>query len=192
MHRMLILVLFLILPVSLLAETQKAIFALGCFWCAQSDFNKVNGVTKTVVGYAGGKTPNPSYKQVSSGKTNYVEAIEVTFDATIISYPQLLKIFWKNTDPTTKDQQFCDVGRQYRSEIFYLNDGQKSAALASLETVKKQLPVVYTMITKATTFYPAEAYHQDYYKKNPARYRFYRWNCGRDKRLQSVWGSSDK
>lgn len=176
---------------SKIAKTEKAIFALGCFWCAQSDFDKVPGVVKTIVGYDGGTYPNPSYKLVSSGQTNYAEAIEVEFDPNIISYNQLLEVFWKNTDPTVKDKQFCDVGHQYRSAILYLNPEQQKAALASLEKVKQEFPQVYTVVSPATKFYPAEEYHQEYYKKNPVRYKFYRWNCARDKRLEQVWGDNN-
>jgi len=172
------------------SENQKAIFAAGCFWCVESDLEKVHGVKNVISGYEGGVLPNPTYKLVSSGSTNYAEAVQVEFDPSIISYEKLLTYFWKNTDPTVKDQQFCDIGHQYRSEIFYLNDTQKKAAIASLDKVKQKFPEVYTGVSEATKFYPAEEYHQEYSKKNPKRYHFYRWNCGRDKRLKEIWGKS--
>ena len=169
------------------AQQQTAIFAVGCFWCGQSDFDKVPGVIQTIAGFDGGRAPNPSYKQVSSGTTNYVESVKVIYDSKKVSYQQLLDYFWHHIDPTVKDAQFCDHGRQYQSVIFYLNPAQQQQALASSRAVKKQFPVVYTEINPSTRFYPAEEYHQDYYKKNPWRYEFYRWNCGRDTRLKEVW-----
>lgn len=178
-----------ILPTFSIAATKTAIFSSGCFWCSQSDFDKVPGVTNTTVGYVGDTQSIPTYKTVSSGATNFAEGIEIEYDDTIISYSQLLDYFWTTTDPTVKNQQFCDVGKQYRSSIFYLNNQQRTLALASKAEIAKILPVVYTQIDPATMFYPAEEYHQDYYKKNPVRYKFYRWHCGRDKRLEEVWGN---
>lgn len=178
-----------ILPTFSIAATKTAIFSSGCFWCSQSDFDKVPGVTNTTVGYVGDTQSIPTYKTVSSGATNFAEGIEIEYDDTIISYSQLLDYFWATTDPTVKNQQFCDVGKQYRSSIFYLNNQQRTLALASKAEIAKILPVVYTQIDPATMFYPAEEYHQDYYKKNPVRYKFYRWHCGRDKRLEEVWGN---
>ena len=169
------------------AVPKTVIFAGGCFWCLQADFDKVPGVLSTVAGYDGGQAPNPTYKAVSSGKTNYAEAVKVTYDDSQISYPDLLNIFWRNIDPSVENQQFCDKGRQYRSAIFYLNDEQKKQAFSSLAKVKKLFPQVYTQVLPSTQFYVAEAYHQEYYKKNPVRYKYYRWSCGRDKRLQKIW-----
>ncbi len=175
---------------SLLTTAETAYFAGGCFWCMQSDFDNVPGVTKTVVGYIGGTHPNPTYELVSSGTTNYAEGIEVTFDPNKISYTQLLQYFWHNVDPENARGQFCDTGHQYRSEIFYINDAQKKAAEQSKQALQKsaQLIQIATPISAAGKFYPAETYHQDYYKKNPVRYKFYRFNCGRDKRLKQLWG----
>lgn len=182
-----IILISLFFPVFIFAQTQTAIFAMGCFWCAQHDFDEVKGVIKTVVGYEGGSIQNPTYQLVSAGKTNYAEAIKVEYDSDLVSYQELLNHFWANVDPTVNDQQFCDKGHQYRSEIFYLNESQKQLALSSLEKIKPKFQNVYTQVNPATQFYPAEEYHQDYYKKNPVRYNFYRWNCGRDKRLKEVW-----
>ena len=187
MKKTFVLFCLLILPIANFAATKTAIFASGCFWCAQSDFDKLEGVTNTVVGYDGGTSADPTYEKVSSGTTHYVESITVTFDDAVITYPELLNYYWQNIDPTVQNAQFCDHGEQYRSVIFYLDDDQKSAALASLDKVKQQLPVVYTEIIPSTKFYPAEEYHQDYYKKNPTRYHYYRWSCGRDKRLEEIW-----
>lgn len=170
-----------------IAASETAIFAAGCFWCAQSDFDKMPGVISTQVGYDGGTTPDPTYEQVSSGVTNYAESIKVTFDNSKISYLQVLNYFWHHIDPTVLDAQFCDHGHQYRSSIFYLNLTQKQQALASLTSIKKQLPNVYTEIVPSTHFYSAEEYHQDYYKKNPVRYHYYRFSCGRDKRVKEIW-----
>lgn len=172
---------------TILAANQTAIFAGGCFWCLESDFDKVPGVVKTISGYDGGQQSNPTYKKVSSGQTNYAESLQVIYNPDKVSYKQLLKYFWLHIDPTVQNAQFCDHGRQYRSAIFYLNDVQHQEALASLAAVKKIFPHVYTEVTASTHFYPAEEYHQNYYKKNPLRYKFYRWNCGRDARVQQVW-----
>ncbi|HLX53771.1 MAG TPA: peptide-methionine (S)-S-oxide reductase MsrA [Aquella sp.] len=170
-----------------LAAIETAVFASGCFWCAQSDFDKMPGIVSTVVGYAGGQTPNPTYEEVSSGTTNYAESIKITYDNSKTNYAKVLDYFWHHTDPTVADAQFCDHGHQYRSAIFYLNDAQKQQALISKAKIGKQLPNIYTEISKVTTFYPAEGYHQNYYKKNPLRYNFYRLNCGRDARIKEVW-----
>ncbi|MDF1759082.1 MAG: peptide-methionine (S)-S-oxide reductase MsrA [Coxiellaceae bacterium] len=170
------------------AKDQTAIFAGGCFWCMEADFDKVPGVVKTESGYDGGTKPNPTYETVSAGLTHYAEVLKVTYDPKKVSYQQLLTYFWKNIDPTAKDAQFCDRGAQYRSAIFYLNPEQKKLAEQSLIPIKQKFKTVYTEITASTHFYPAEQYHQDYYKKNPVRYKFYRWNCGRDKRLKQLYG----
>lgn len=171
-------------------KTSLAIFAGGCFWCMQGPFDKLEGVTKTVVGYTGGTKENPTYEETSAGNTGHTEAIEVSFDPTKITYEKLLTVFWKNIDPTDKYGQFCDKGNQYRAEIFYQDEAQKLAAEKSKAEIEKtktfQEPVV-TQITKASKFYPAEDYHQDYYKKNPIRYKFYRNGCGRDRRLSELW-----
>src|ERR1051325_11610072 len=178
-------------PLGAQQKVEKAIFARGCFWCTEAAFQDVPGVISAVSGYTGGTVKNPSYEQVSSGRTGHAEAVEVTFDPAKVSYDQLLDIFWVNHDPTVKDRQFCDAGSQYRPAIFYLNDEQKKAAEASkakyekLKTFKQPL---LTEITKAGPFYPAEDYHQDYYKKNPLQYQFYRTSCGRDARLKELWG----
>lgn len=171
------------------AVSETAIFAAGCFWSAQSDFDSLPGVTNTVVGYDGGTTPNPNYEEVSAGKTTYAESIKVTFDNSKVTYAQVLDFFWHHIDPTVSNVQFCDSGPQYRSSIFYLNDHQKKQAMASIHKVRQRFPQVYTEIMPSTTFYPAEEYHQDYYKKNSTRYHMYRWNCGRDDRLKEVWSA---
>lgn len=182
-------IFLLLMGVSLMvsAATKVAIFAGGCFWCVQSDFDKLPGVVKTVVGYDGGTQPDPTYEKVSSGATNYVESLKLWYNPDKVSYQQLLNYFWTHVDPTVKDRQFCDYGRQYRTVIFYLNDEQKRLAEASKVQVEKLLGRVYTDIIPSTHFYDAENYHQDYYKKNPVRYKYYRWNCGRDKRVKQLW-----
>lgn len=169
---------------------EVALFAGGCFWCMEPPFEKTEGVLKVVSGYIGGKIENPTYAQVSAGVTGHAEAVEVTYDPGKVSYEQLLEIFWKNIDPTVKDRQFCDVGNQYRSAIFYVNEAQKEKAQASRQALSDKFKQVYTQIEAAGVFYPAEEYHQDYYKKNPIRYKFYRFNCGRDQRLEEIWGQS--
>ena len=172
------------------AQLEKAIFAGGCFWCTESDFEKVTGVISAVSGYTGGRAARPSYEEVSAGGTGHRESVEVTFDAQKVSYAKLLELYWHSIDPTDNAGQFCDNGPQYRSAIFYLNDAQKQQAEASKSAVMKQLGTVYTDILPAGPFFAAEEYHQDYYKKNPVRYRFYRFNCGRDQRLKQVWGAA--
>jgi peptide methionine sulfoxide reductase msrA/msrB len=172
-----------------LAKHHEAIFAGGCFWCMEADFDKLDGVLSTVSGYDGGVIQNPSYKQVSSGKTNYVEAVKVTYDPYKLSYANLVDYYWKQIDPTVKDKQFCDIGKQYRTVIFYLSDEQKRIAQESKQQIEKKFPRVETEILPSTKFYPAETYHQDYYKKNPISYKFYRYRCGRDARLQELWAN---
>ena len=164
-----------------------AIFAGGCFWCVESDFEKLKGVSEVSAGYIDGKEVNPTYKEVSSGLTGHTEAVKITYDPNLISYQQLLEHFWININPSQKNAQFCDVGTQYRSGIYYLDDTQKNLANESLKKVQKKFANVYTEIKKAKTFYPAEDYHQNYYKKNPLRYKFYRLSCGRDKTLKKLW-----
>lgn len=176
--------------------SETAIFAGGCFWCMQPPFDKLKskGVLKTVVGYTGGHKANPTYEETSSGTTGHREAIEVTFDPKKISYKELLSVFWKNIDPYDPAGEFCDKGEQYTSAVFYSSDEQKAAYEASLveivakEGIKKDK--VTTALLPAKPFYPAEGYHQSYYKKNALKYKFYRYRCGRDQRLKEIWGTS--
>ena len=168
-----------------------ATFAGGCFWCIESDFEKVEGVLSVTSGYTGGAVGNPTYKQVSAGGTGHTEAVRIIFNSNTVSYGELLAVFWRHIDPTVADRQFCDVGTQYRAAIFYNNEAQREAAersLAELESVRPFAEPIVTEITAASTFYPAEEYHQDYYKKNPRRYAYYRKDCGRDQRLAELWG----
>ena len=169
-----------------------ATFGGGCFWCMQSDFDKLKGVVKTEAGYDGGTKPNPDYRSVSAGDSGYSESVRVTFDSKLVSYAQVLDYYWHHIDPTDNIGQFCDKGAEYRSKIFYSNPQQQIQAIKSLATVTKLLGTVYTEIVPSTTFYLAEEYHQDYYKKNPTRYEFYRWNCGRDKTVEKVWNNATK
>ena len=171
--------------------TAKATFAGGCFWCVESDFDKVAGVLSTTSGYIGGTVANPTYEQVSSKSTGHAEAVEIVFDPAKVSYEQLLAKFWRSIDPTTKDRQFCDAGAPYRTAIFTHGATQASAAQKSLADLEKTKPfkeAIVTQIVTAGPFYAAEAYHQDYYKKNPVRYNYYRLSCGRDARLEQLWG----
>jgi len=173
------------------ARTEVAIFAGGCFWCVEADFDKIDGVLETTSGYIGGRVANPTYGAVSAGGTGHTEAVKIVFDPARISYAQLLEKFWPTIDPTVKDQQFCDIGSQYRSGIFALDQKQLQEAEASKAARQKSKPFkapIVTEVTLATTFYPAEDYHQDYYLKNPIRYRYYRTGCGRDARLKDLWG----
>ena len=173
------------------AVTAKASFAGGCFWCVESDFDKIPGVISTTSGYTGGRVVKPTYEQVSSHNTGHAEAVEVVYDPAKVSYERLVAYFWHTIDPTVKDQQFCDHGSPYRTAIFAQNDEQLKIAQASRAALEKSKPFkepIVTEITLATAFYPAEEYHQDYYKKNPVRYKYYRNGCGRDARLQQLWG----
>jgi peptide-methionine (S)-S-oxide reductase len=173
-------------------KREKAIFAAGCFWCIQPAFDKTLGVTNTTVGYTGGTEVNPTYQQVSAGTTGHTESIEVEFDPSVVSYKELLAVFWHNVDPTTKNRQFCDVGKQYRPEIFVASAEQRAEAEESVTYFEKEKIVsdpIIVPITNAGTFYPAEEYHQAYYKKNPSDYKSYRVGCGRDDRLQALWGN---
>ena len=171
--------------------TAVATFAGGCFWCTEADFDKVEGVISTTSGFIGGMVVNPTYEQVVTGRTGHAEAVEVVYNPAVVSYERLLEVFWKNHDPLAKDRQFCDRGNQYRPGIFYHNEEQRALAEATKKTYQARFKQpIQTEITAATTFYPAEDYHQDYYKKNPARYKFYRFNCGRDARLEELWGKS--
>ncbi|MCY7309131.1 MAG: peptide-methionine (S)-S-oxide reductase MsrA [Rhodoferax sp.] len=170
----------------------KAVFAGGCFWCVESDFDKVAGVISTTSGYTGGKTLNPTYEQVSSHTTGHAEVVEVMFDPAKVSYERLVEHFWRTIDPTTKDRQFCDSGSPYRSAIFAQDAEQLKIATASRAALEKSKPFkepVVTEVLLATRFYPAEEYHQDYYLKNPVRYKLYRTGCGRDARLKQLWGA---
>lgn len=174
------------------AESAKAIFAGGCFWCMEQPFDALNGVLDTESGYTGGHVANPDYQEVSSGRTGHAEAIMITYDPDIIAYEALLEVFWHNIDPLDGGGQFCDRGNQYRSEIFTSNQEQRELAELSKQKLiasgRLAGPVV-TAITDASTFYPAEDYHQNYYQKNPTRYKFYKWNCGRQQRLNKIWGT---
>jgi peptide-methionine (S)-S-oxide reductase len=178
-------------PAAMPAGTEKATFAGGCFWCVEADFDKVPGVLSTTSGYTGGTVANPTYEQVSAKHTGHAEAVEVVYDPTKVTYGQLLEYFWHHVDPTTKDRQFCDVGSPYRTVIFAHGDAQMKAALASKAALEKSKPFrepIVTEIVAAGPFYPAEGYHQDYYRKNPLRYEFYRTSCGRDARVKALWG----
>ena len=173
------------------AERGEAIFAGGCFWCVETAFEGLPGVTAVISGYTGGTKKNPTYDEVSAGSTGHAESVRVVFDPTKITYAKLLEVFWHNIDPLVANAQFCDHGTQYRSAIFYLDDAQKKAAEASKTAVaaSKHFPTpIVTEITAAGTFYPAEEYHQDFYKKDPLRYQSYRLGCGRDRRLKELWG----
>ena len=189
---------FLLLAVPSLVfsqNLQKATFAAGCFWCTEEAFEKVPGVTGAVSGYMGGKLKNPSYEQVSSGMSGHAEVVQVTFDPAKVSYEKLLDVFWLNHDPTVTDRQFCDSGNQYRPAIFYYGEEQKRLAEASKAKWEKAKPFrqpIVTPIVAATDFWPAEAYHQDFYKTNPVRYKFYVSGCGRYARLDELWGALRK
>lgn len=175
---------------SVKAGSATAIFAGGCFWCVEADFEKLPGVLSAESGYTAGKNANPTYEQVSAGGTGHAEAVKVTYDPAKVSYATLLDYFWHHIDPTVKDRQFCDSGTQYRSAIYYKDDAQKAIIEASKAAFLKSgaLKEIHTEIAAEAPFYSAEEYHQDYYKKNPIRYKFYRSNCGRDSRLAEVWG----
>ncbi|MGQ0523587.1 MAG: peptide-methionine (S)-S-oxide reductase MsrA [Betaproteobacteria bacterium] len=171
--------------------TAKATFAGGCFWCMEEAFDPVPGVIATVSGYMGGKTKNPTYEQVSTGRSGHAEVLLVEYDPRRVSYEKLLEVFWRNIDPTQRDGQFCDHGSQYRSGVFYHDDEQRKLAETSRTAVVKNKRFkgeIVTEITKASEFYPAEDYHQDYYKKNPVRYKYYKTGCGRAARLKELWG----
>jgi len=177
------------------AQPKQAVatFAGGCFWCVESDFDHVKGVISTTSGYTGGHVKNPTYHQVSAGGTGHAEAVEIVYDPSQVTYAQLLDHFWHTVDPTVKDRQFCDVGRQYRTAIFVHNAAQRKLAEASKKKVAAQLGKrIYTEIDKAGPFYKAEEYHQNFYQKQALKYKFYRWNCGRDQRIKKIWGSAQK
>ncbi len=174
-------------------QPAKAIFAGGCFWCMEPPYDKLPGVISTTSGYIGGTVKNPTYEQVSTGRTGHTEVVLVEYDPSKVTYEKLLDVFWMNIDPTVKNAQFCDHGSQYRSGIFYLDDAQRKAAETSKTALDKSKPFkqpIVTEITKAGEFYRAEDYHQDYYKTNPVRYKLYRNGCGRDARLKELWGKA--
>ena len=178
-------------PLAAASTSAKAYFAGGCFWCMEEAFEKVSGVIAAVSGYMGGTVPNPTYEQVSAGKTGHAESVEVTYDPSKVSYPQLLDAFWRNVDPVTANAQFCDHGNQYRAAIFPSTPEEQRLAEESRKALQdsKRFPLpIVTQIAQASTFYPAEEYHQDFYKKNPVRYKFYKFNCGRAQRLEELWG----
>ncbi|MCR4309963.1 MAG: peptide-methionine (S)-S-oxide reductase MsrA [Deltaproteobacteria bacterium] len=175
------------------AKLEKATVAGGCFWCMEHPFDALPGVFSVTAGYTGGQKKYPTYKEVSAGGTGHAEAVQIVYDPSKITYGKLLDVYWRNIDPTTKDRQFCDSGNQYRSAIFYHTEEQHQAALQSKEALEKVKPFkepVVTQIVPAGEFYPAEEYHQHYYKKNPIRYHYYRTGCGRDRRLKELWGNA--
>ena len=178
-------------PVNVPPGHAVATVAGGCFWCMEPPYDKLPGVDATISGYIGGSKANPAYEEVSSGRTGHAEAVQVVYDPKKVTYDQLLDVFWHNVDPTVKDRQFCDSGNQYRTAIFYHDNAQRQAAEASKAALEKSKPFaapIVTEIVMASAFYPAEDYHQDYYKKNPVRYQIYRSGCGRDARLKQLWG----
>jgi peptide-methionine (S)-S-oxide reductase len=198
MKRLAVIAALLTLLASTLVHAQTravAIFAGGCFWCMEPPFDKLDGVLATIPGYIGGTSADPTYEQVSSGRTGHYEAIKVEYDPARIGYSRLLEVFWRNIDPLDATGQFCDKGPQYRSAIFVTDDIQRAEAEASKAALVKsgKLPGrIVTEILPAATFYPAESYHQDYYRRNSVSYSFYRWNCGRDRRLEQLWGPAPK
>jgi peptide-methionine (S)-S-oxide reductase len=195
MRRALLLSLMAALTLTAYAAPQTravATFAGGCFWCEEAAFDEVPGVLETISGYTGGTTRNPTYEQVSAGGTGHAESVQVIYDPRRVSYQQLLDVYWHNVDPLTPNQQFCDVGSQYRSAIFYHDAEQKrlaEASKAALEQSHRFSSPIVTEIVAASRFYRAEKYHQDYHHKNPVRYRFYKFSCGREQRLKELWGS---
>lgn len=175
------------------SNQETAILAGGCFWCVESDYEKLDGVIDVVSGYIGGHVENPTYKQVSTGSSGHIEAARIVYDPSRLSYEAILDYFYRHIDPTNNKGQFCDFGPQYRPAIFYLDDQQQTIARASLLELDNTKPFtdpVRIELLEATRFYPAEDFHQDYYKKNPVRYKFYRYSCGRDARVEALWGSA--
>ena len=181
--------LALVLAMPATAETEQAIFAGGCFWCMESDFQDLDGVIDVISGFTGGELPNPTYKGNHEG---HYEAVQITYDPAVVSYQELLDHYWVNVDPFDDRGQFCDKGFSYRAAIFAKDDGQLELASASLAAVVARFPdqQVVTQVLPANRFWPVEEYHQDYYLKNPVRYKYYRWNCGRDQRLEAIWGKA--
>ena len=167
-----------------------ALFAGGCFWCIEADFEKLAGVLAVESGYTAGRTPHPTYEQVSAGYTGHTEAVRVLYDPSQVSYAQLVYYFWLHIDPTVKDQQFCDVGSQYRSGIYWQNEAERATAEVSRDTLisSGRFSTIHTELAPSSAFYLAEEYHQDYYKKNELRYNYYRLSCGRDARIKKLWG----
>lgn len=198
LHRMMLAVCALLVSNLLLAadmpstKNATAIFAGGCFWCIEADFEKLDGVIEVESGYTAGKSSSPTYPQVSNGGTGHTEAVRVLYDPQRVSYEKLVDYFWRHIDPTVKDRQFCDSGSQYRSGIYYQNVAEEKVARTSRKALEEsgRFAKIYTEIEPASMFYPAEEYHQDYYKKNPVRYQYYRFNCGRDARVKSLWGDA--
>jgi peptide-methionine (S)-S-oxide reductase len=189
MMRILFLSLLCMLQINAYAETKTAVFAGGCFWCMEKPYDQIDGVLSTISGYTGGHTENPTYKQTSTGTTGHYEALQVTYDANKVSYEKLLDVFWKNIDPFDARGQFCDKGPQYRAAIFTNDENEIKLAEKSRENLQAKIKgeeKIVTEILPEKKFYPAEEYHQDYYKKNPIRYRYYRYGCGRDNRLEEV------
>ena len=171
---------------------KEATFAGGCFWCMEGPFDKLEGVISTTSGYTGGGKKNPTYEEVSAGGTGHAESVRVVYDPARVSYERLLDVFWHNIDPLARERQFCDAGNQYRSAVFYHDEAQRLAAAASKSTLEASGRLkgpIATQIVPAGEFWPAEEYHQDYYKKNPIRYKYYRGGCGRDARLKEIWGA---
>lgn len=174
---------------TLKSKHHLATFAGGCFWCMEPAFDKVDGVISTTSGYTGGRTKNPTYEQVKTGRTGHIESMQIRFDPDLVSYDSLVSLFWHNVDPTQANGQFCDQGNQYRTVIFTHDEKQEKVAKTTRTRVAQEHGKrIETQIMKAGKFYPAEEYHQNYYTKNPTKYKFYRWKCGRDSRLDAVWG----
>lgn len=172
------------------SELKTAVFAGGCFWCMEPPFDKIAGVKKTVSGYSGGDKAEPTYQEVSAGGTGHLEVVQITYDPKQVSYEKLLDVYWRNIDPYDEKGQFCDKGESYKSAVFYADEEQKKAFQESLKKLKEKGLIkgeVATKLLKLKEFYPAEDYHQDYYKKNPLRYKYYRFRCGRDQRLKEIW-----
>lgn len=190
LFRFFLFALFLSTPLSSLANTEEAVFAGGCFWCMEPPFDALKGVKSTTSGYIGGEKDGANYERVSSGQTEHVEAVQVAYDPDTIAYEELLKVFWRNIDPFDRAGQFCDKGPQYRSVLYYGSEEERKAAEQSKQEMGKILggKKIVTPILPKQEFFPAEEYHQDYYKKNSLKYKFYRYSCGRDKRLESIWG----
>lgn len=190
---MVVLLGMVLFPPAARAEEGRAVFAGGCFWCMHAEFEKLDGVSKVTSGYTGGTVANPTYEQVSTGTTGHIEAVEIVFDPAKTSFDALLDIFWGNIDPLDPDGQFCDKGSQYAAGIFYLDDTQKTTAEASVKKIEEKLKAkVATFIRPAVPFYPAEDYHQSFYKKNQLRYNLYKQGCGRNERLEKLWGIKEK
>ncbi len=189
MVRLLLTILLCGMHFSVLAENERAVFAGGCFWCMEPPFDKLDGVISTVSGYSGGQTDNPTYESTSTGKTGHYEVVQVEYDPAKISYEKLLEVFWMNIDPFDDRGQFCDKGPQYRAAIFFNNEEQKKSAIESKQSLQKRIkgrPELVTEILPTQKFYVAEDYHQNYYQKNPIRYKYYRFGCGRDQRLKQI------